>query len=159
MDNVVNHVRRLLEGSAQTVGYLGTRDERMQLSVSFVLSFAVKSDPFRVVAYLPEAALGQTERNLQINDYATLLVVNGGTFEGVQVKGNAVLKPGDEAGEAFFRMNIERLKDFYQVEEFHRPISKDPLMAVELTVKEIYDQTPGIGAGESLRVAEEGTGR
>jgi hypothetical protein len=153
MGNYIEHIQQLLEGPAQTVGYLGTRDENLQVSATIVFGFGVKANPARVVAYLPEAALGNARRNLNISDYATLLIVNAGTFEGVQVKGNAVLKPGDTEGESFLKMNLKRMMEYYG-SEFFKAIRTAPLMAVEITVKEIYDQTPGVGAGEQLRLEE-----
>lgn len=155
MDIYTNHIQRLLDGPAQTVGYLGTRDEQCQASITFVLGFGLKSDPLRVTAYLPEAALGNTARNLKTSDYATLLIVNAGTFEGVQVKGHASLGPGDTAGESFLKMNLKRMMEFYDM-EFYKEVRTAPLMAVELTVKEIYNQTPGDKAGERLQLEEGG---
>jgi hypothetical protein len=151
MDIYAKQIRKLLEGPVQTVGYLGTRDEHCQVSVVFVLGFGVSTRPLSVTAYVPEATLGNTIRNLQISDYATLLIVDAGTFEGIQVKGPAVLRPGDAAGETFMEMNVQRMKEFYDM-EFYKPISKSPLIAVDVTVKEIYNQTPGVGAGERLQL-------
>lgn len=155
MQNYEKYVQRLLEGPAQTVGYLGTRDEYMHVFVTIVFGFGVKAEPFRVVAYIPEEALGSARHNLKVSDYATLLIVNAGTFEGVQVKGNAVLRRAEAEGEAFLKMNLKRMMAFYDM-EFYKPVRTSPLIAVEITAKEIYDQTPGIGAGERLRLEEGG---
>lgn len=153
MDHIVKYIQNLLDNSGPTVGYLGTCSAGYDVTSNFIFAFGVSEGPFRVTAYIPEAVLGQARQQLVTNDYAAILIVDANSYEGVQVKGPAIIRPGDAEGEAFFKMNIKRLETFYGSDMF-KSVRMSPLIAVELTVKEIYNQTPGNGAGEPLKVEE-----
>jgi hypothetical protein len=142
----LSYLQKLLE--SPFVGHLGTSDEKHKVFRTIFFSAGVIENPTRLVIYIPEVGLEDVRRNLSISDYAaaTLIAL---TFECVQVKGSITIRPATDLEESNSKVILQRLAALQYPERIFT-MRRKPLMAVEMVIIEIYNQTPGTGAGERL---------
>jgi hypothetical protein len=147
MIQMVKYLQRLLEGPI--VGHLGTRDENHHVCRTIFFSAAVLENPPRLVLHIPEVGLASVRRNLLISNYVAALFNDAVTYQSVQVKGSAAIRLVTDLEESYFEMMRQRLADIHYPDRLFTMQHK-PLIALEIIIMEIYNQTPGTGAGELL---------
>jgi hypothetical protein len=146
------YIKKLLE--VPIVGHLGTRDENHHTDSTIFFSAVVLNNPLRLVAHVSEARMAATRRNLLVSDYAAMLFGNPIIFEAVQVKGPVRLWAATQEEESYQAMMVQRFAGYNYPDKLLMKFL--PLVSVEMTVIEMYNQTPGVGAGERMAFGETG---
>jgi hypothetical protein len=136
--------------------HLGTRNGQLEPSGARVSAVTVEADGSHVTAYVPKVAAGRVLPDLEANGRAALIFVRPTDDRACQVKGVFVSaraaatreRPALMAQWEGFRRSLERigipraLMDSWTVW---------PSVAVRVRVTDLFDQTPGPGAGAPLR--------
>src|SRR5262245_62076327 len=136
--------------------HIGTRNERLEPNGARVTAVTVDQDRRHVVAYVPAAAAAGILSDLRGNGQAALGFCRPVDDKACQVKG--VFVEDWAAGEAEqpeamrqWRGNLAQLSAVGIPDVASTNWSMWPCVAVRLRVTELYDQTPGPGAGKSLK--------
>jgi hypothetical protein len=112
-------------------------------------------DPMRVRVLLDAHDTGTIE-NLQPGANVAVTATSVPTFHSVQLKGTSrgIRATGDGDAERFARYERSFYDDIETADRTPRHLmerlSPEELVAVELDITEVYDQTPGPGAGQEL---------
>lgn len=110
----------------------------------------------RATVYVPVATSRDVIANAATTKKLAVMITRVVEHLGVQLKGSveAIRMAGDDEG-PFVRRRLQEFADV--VDEIGLPrrifmsVSHWPAFAVEITVEEVYDQTPGPRAGSCLR--------
>jgi hypothetical protein len=138
------------------VVHLGTRNARLEPNGARVTAVAVDADGSHVTAYVPKVAAGRILRDLDDNGLAALVFVRPTDDRACQVKGvlagsrpatrrerAALSSQWDRAREGLARVGVPRvLSDAWTIW---------PSVALRVRVTDLFNQTPGPGAGGPLR--------
>jgi len=143
----MDYLRAMLEGPL--VGHLAVSDENHRMIRKIFFSAAVLESPARLVIHLPEIGMAQVRHNLLIRPYLAALFGDVVTFESVQIKGKAMIRSITDAEENYFDKMLQRLADLKYPDKLFSMQHK-PLLAIEIIIEEIYNQTPGTDAGNHL---------
>lgn len=144
---MVNLLRNLVQ--QPVIGHVGTRDKEYLAYSAFFIGASMLEEPTRLVAYLFESGAVDTRRNLLLCDHVAITLADVMTYESIQVKGKAILRPITASEQARHEQMIRLLTSMHYGDKMLK-FSGRPLVALELTVAEIYNQTPGPGAGERM---------
>jgi len=135
--------------------HIGTRND--QLEPTGVLVFAVTVDPDRshVTAFLPTTGSEEVLANLQANGQAALCFGRPVDEHACQVKGVFVsarpaAKKERAAVDAQWEQSLRQLEQIGQPRVLRAGVAVWPSVAVRLRVTEVFNQTPGPGAGAPL---------
>jgi hypothetical protein len=145
--------RELLLAGVATV--VATRDDRMRPSLQRGWALAVSEDGREVTVCVPAPPGSQTRENLEAGGAVAITCSRPTTYRTVQVKGQLVAIHDPTAEQ---RAAAEAHADAFsqEVEELGLPpgagrrMFDTDLVAVTITVAELYDQTPGPRAGARL---------
>lgn len=150
-------LRQLVQGGVSTM--LGTRDRELVPECVRAVGSVVHADGRRLTVFLPHATAARSVANLRANGQVAVTFSEVPTHRTRQVKGRAlVVRDATEAERAI----MERYLDAFAKEldivglppSVSRRISFLPAHAVEIEVTEVFDQTPGPGAGARLAGSE-----
>jgi hypothetical protein len=155
-------ILRFLERA--NVAFAGTRDRRLVPHGHRVSGWTVSADGSTLTAFIPESSTPHLIESLLDNGEFAMTTEEFPAHEAYQFKGHylrhrAVL-PGDvEIVDRVRERFLRSVRPFYPP-DFEDPIRAfilEPALAVEFDVREIYDQTPGPGAGRRLVPSEAAT--
>lgn len=144
---MMDYLRTMLEGPI--VGHMAVSDENHRMIRKIFFSAAVLESPARLVIHLPEVGMANVRHNLLVRPYLAALFGDAVTFQSVQIKGEAMIRSITDAEEIYFDKMLQRLADLNYPDKLFTMQHK-PLLAIEITIEEIYNQTPGTGAGDQL---------
>jgi len=136
--------------------HLGTRNAHLEPTGARVTAVTVDVDGSHVTAYVPKVAAGRVLRDLEDNGLLALVFVRATDDRACQVKGvlvgaraasprerTAVTAQWDRVRRSFERIGIPRaLTESWIIW---------PSVALRVRVTDLFNQTPGPGAGASLR--------
>ena len=134
---------------------LGTRNDRLEPNGVRVVAVAVDADGRHLVAYVPDAAVGQVLPDLESNGQAALVFARPPDERACQVKGTfRSARPATEAErqavEGQWQRWLDRLASIGVARATFEPWITWPCTAIRLRVNAIFDQTPGPNAGVPL---------
>lgn len=144
-----------IHGSA--IFFLGTRNEELRTSVSWVFGAVADPEADRVTMFVPTIDNEAVLKDLETNGMVAMSMVDGATHEAYQLKGKCVeIRPTNQKEKAV--QEIHRTKAGARLGEAGMPPAMyqgfvmDPSVAVTFQVEEIFLQTPGPGAGDKLEL-------
>jgi len=134
---------------------MGTRDAKLVPDTTRVMGIVVHRDCERATVFLPYATGRKALANLEDNGRVAVTCSHPVSHLTFQLKGNVLSLRPAKANE---RDVVERYLDAFSrlleqvgvAPEVSSRMSGWPAHAVEMQVREIYEQTPGPGAGERL---------
>jgi hypothetical protein len=135
--------------SGPFIGHLGTCNAKGRMSSDIFCSAALHENPDRLVIHIGDAALMDVRRNIAENNYGAAIIVDVLTYEAIQIKGPLTFRPAIEEERLLNRIRVKTLVDLGYPESLET-MSSELLTAIELTIQEVYRQTPGVGAGETI---------
>ena len=144
-----------------TFAVSGTRDANRVPHVHYVSGWDVEPDQQTIRCSINQAYLDHLFSSLEDNGQFSLTVEQIGTHETYQFKGTyAGSAEPSEADFAAHRTVTERFAGavsrlFGHSEEHCRACIMDPSVIIRFTVREIFLQTPGPGAGQRIFPPEE----
>ena len=156
-----NKLKAFLEGPVSIV--VGTRDSRMVPEITRAWGARVSDDSGQISMCVPLGTSRKTLDNIESNGDIAATFALPTDYRAFQVKGvRATISEPDEADlaavqrhrDAFTEANLplgqtrERLASFFQAEMETSPT----LVKIVFTTQQIFDQTPGPGAGLTVGV-------
>ena len=119
------------------------------------IAIATKDDFDTVTLYLPASTGQETVANVATTRRVAVSVTRPLTHESIQIKGlSRGVRLAPPADEGYVR---KRLEDFAETLDaiglpmrVTRSIAHWPAFAIEVSVEEVYDQTPGPKAGNAI---------
>jgi len=135
--------------------YVATRDQELWPESMMAMGIRVHGERDAVTVYLPQALATETLKNLEANGQMAVTIARPSDFKSVQVKGTvASVRPSTETDREFQAIFRAALVEQFHIVGIPRCVTRRlvwwPSVAVELTVKEVFGQTPGPTAGEPL---------
>ncbi|MBN4049643.1 hypothetical protein JYT36_00280 [Bacteroidales bacterium AH-315-N07] len=140
------------------IGAAGTRDSNLQSSVHRIWGTKVNDDKESMTVYVAEVMADNMLKNLEDNGHIACTIGEPISHENYQFKGKFISsKKSDVVDEAFqdecIMKFVEQERKSGMPEEALQVFSKiiyKPSIAITFKVEEIYNQTPGPGAGAKL---------
>ena len=165
---IPEEIIRFLEGA--TVAYGGTRDDKLVPQVYQVTGWIVAPDRQIITCLIPDDHSRTLARSFEDNGRFSLIVVGSTTgprasnppspavdsHECYQFKGDHVAsRPANEADIAVSEQTSKRFQELFRPmfgfsEEGAAAYIRKPGVAITFRVREIFDQTPGPGAGRRI---------
>jgi hypothetical protein len=165
-------VVRFLDGA--TVGFGATRDARLVPQIYSIIGWTVGDDRETITCLFPAFHSKVLGPSLEDNGRFAFTVLGSTTgirasqppnpavdfHECYQLKGNYVRsRPANEGDVRVVKEKGERFKELFQpLFDFSdaacKALFREPILAMTFKVQEIYDQTPGPGAGGKIRLEE-----
>ena len=150
--NLTPHVQGLL--AKPVMIHLATSNERHEVATTIFVAAAPGEDPAILRLFIPQVSLGAGQRPILAHEEAAVSITEVLEYTSLQLKGRLVtLRPATPDEQAIQREMSERFVALDYPEKL-LSMSQTPLVTAEVRVREIYDQTPGPGAGRLL--ADEG---
>jgi hypothetical protein len=134
---------------------VGTRDEKLCTAISRAMGAIVNEDRETITFFVTERFSERTVENLRDNGRISLTIVEPISHEAYQLKGAYISsrKSNDKEialQDAYFDKIAVHLPKMGVPEEYWNPLVYKPSVAVTFRVEDIFDQTPGPGAGEKI---------
>ncbi len=134
---------------------VGARSEDLRPAISFAFGGVVDAGSDSITFFLPNVEGEAILRNLDQNGKVAFTVVEGISHETYQFKGKCIeARPVSEQERALQVSYREKMVPHYAAkgvpERYFGRMVYDPSTAVTFRVEEIFDQTPGPGAGGKL---------
>ena len=141
---------------AGLVIHLGTRNASLEPWGARVTAVTVDADGSHVTAYVPKVAAGRVLRDLEDNGLAALVFVRPTDDRACQVKGTfvgsrAARSPERSAVMAQWDHVLGTLERIGIPRALSNAWTTWPAVALRVRVTDLFNQTPGPGAGASLR--------
>jgi hypothetical protein len=135
--------------------HIGTRDRDLESTGMLVIAAVVDSDLTHVTAFLPKAGSEEVLANLETNGQAALCFGRPVDEHACQVKGVFVdarpaAKKERAAIEAQWEQSLKQLEQIGQPRQLRMGYPLWPCVAVRLRATQVFNQTPGPGAGALL---------
>lgn len=135
--------------------HLATRDEHLQPEAVIAIGVRVHADLRTFTAYVPEVLAAATVKNLRQNGEVAINLARPADHKSVQIKGRLRnLRPATEADKDIQTLGRSALVEQFAGIGIPRPMTRRivwwPSLAIEVEVRDVYQQTPGPGAGERL---------
>ncbi|GMV15177.1 MAG: pyridoxamine 5'-phosphate oxidase family protein [Polyangiaceae bacterium] len=150
-------LRQLLRGGVSTM--LGTRDAQLVPECARAVGCVVHADGRRLTLFLPQATAARSVANLRDNGQVAVTFSEVPTHRTRQLKGRAVVvREATNAERAIMERYVEAFAKELDIVGLPPSVSRRiaflPAHAVEIEVTEVFDQTPGPGAGARLAASE-----
>ena len=150
---LTSDIAAFLEGG-QCV-HLGTRSDTLEPTGVVVVAVSVDSDRSHVTAFLPKVGSREVLANLQANGQAALCFARPVDDHACQVKGTYVearsaTKTERAIVDAQWDQSLRQLEQIGIPRQLWAGYAVWPCVAVRVRVTEVFDQTPGPGAGARL---------
>ena len=134
---------------------VATRDDELQPEGAIAWAARVHDDRSHVTVFLPESSGRAMLRNLKVHPEIAIVFDKATSHRACQVKGRFVSTRRSKVAE---RAEVERQLDelFVDLEMIGIPRAMAaawkiwPCVAIEMRVTQLFEQTPGPGAGEPL---------
>ncbi|NOT25043.1 MAG: hypothetical protein HOP16_02970 [Acidobacteria bacterium] len=135
--------------------HLGTRSETLEPTGVVVVAVSVDSDRSHLTAFLPKVGSSEVLANLEANGRAALCFARPVDDHACQVKGTYVearpaTKKERAVVEAQWDQSLRQLEHIGMPRQLWSGYAVWPCVAVRVRVTEVFDQTPGPGAGAPL---------
>ena len=135
---------------------IATQDGQRVPEVTRALVLRCEPDPGRVTVWLPARIADKALANLRVEPRVAIGVNHPTDHQTFQLKGRAVRMgespPERQAQvEAAFAAFVEEVSKVGLPPRMLQPVVLWPLVEVEVEVSEIFNQTPGPGAGEQSK--------
>ena len=135
---------------------IGTRDAKLEPDGAIAWAARVHDDRSQLTLYLHKEAAKAMLRNLRLHPGIAVVFERPTSHRACQIKGRFVSTRPAKAGE---RAKVERQMDgfFSDLEGMGIPrallaeLEIWPCVAIQMRATELFEQTPGPGAGEPLR--------
>lgn len=142
------------------IGRSGTRDADKVPHFQRIMGWSFNDDRTRMTVIVQKVFVPSLRRCLESNDEFTANVDDPISHETYQLKGRVVetreVEPAEaRAAEAYVETLLPLFARFGIPPESGRAYCSKPGLAVTFEVREVYDQTPGPGAGKRIVPAEE----
>lgn len=136
------------------VSWVGTRNEQLRPSVSWVFGAKVDQENDRITIFVPNVEAEQTLSNLERNGLIAFTAANGISHEAYQFKGTFIEKrdssDDDHAIQEIHMSKLETLFSGLYPDQFLSGYIRFPSTAITFHVTETFIQTPGPGAGDQI---------
>lgn len=134
---------------------VATRDDQMNPEITRGWGPLVGGDGRELSLCVNAAAASATRRNLAANGEIAITFSLPTTYRSVQVKGRATLDGDPTADqeariESHMALFVEQVGQVGITAGTAQQLAVAPFLAVTCSVRELYDQTPGAGAGAPL---------
>jgi hypothetical protein len=134
---------------------VATRDEELEPEAVLAMGIRAHSDPSRVTVYLPTLTSDATRRNLEGNGDIAITLERANDARAIQIKGKATnIRDSDETDRALQAVFRAALIEQFALVGIPRATTRRlvwwPSLAVDVEVREVFQQTPGPKAGEPL---------
>ena len=139
----------------------GTRDANLIPRIQYVSGWEVESDRLTIRCSIPEADIDNLISSLEDNGQLSLTVEQIGSHETYQFKGNYIGSTAPNGADLAAHQRIKNRfaklasQTFGLPEDIGLAFTPRPSLVVRFTVREIFLQTPGPGAGHRLFPPEE----
>jgi hypothetical protein len=148
-DNLIEFIH------GNTFIYIGARNEKKQTTVNRVLGAKVNSDADSFTCFIPKAVADKLVSYLETCNKAAVIMGTLPSNEAFQFKGTCTsIRVANDGELAYMQVYLDKMsahgKQFGIPEELFGDFVVDPSIAVTLKVEEIYDSTPGPGAGKLI---------
>jgi hypothetical protein len=135
--------------------YIGARNEKLQTTCNRVLGAKVNPDGDSFTCFIPKAAADKLVSYLEACNKYVVAMATLPSYEAYQFKGTCTSIRDADNGElaqaqAYLDKMVAFTSQFGIPEEFFGSFAVDPSIAATIKVEEIYDQTPGPGAGKLI---------
>lgn len=142
----------------RTVSYLGTRNAALSPRLDICLGVRVGRDNEHLIVYVIDRRMDGLLQNLREEGEMAVSVGEDNGHECYQFKGRCVgVRPSTEADYAVQDLWWDKILGPWETqlspEDFKKvsaQLCRRPTFAVELQIREIFDQTPGPGSGRKL---------
>jgi predicted pyridoxine 5'-phosphate oxidase superfamily flavin-nucleotide-binding protein len=139
--------------------FVGSRDEALMPHANRVYGAIVGADRENITFYVLEKEFEKLKRNLESNNYTSLSIADSFSHETYQFKGTYLSSRKSNAqDEAILDIYADKLAGVVKAlgvpEELLKLFVYKPSVAITFQVKEIFDQTPGPGAGKKITEEE-----
>ena len=134
---------------------VGTRDEKLCPAVNRVFGAIVNADRATITFFVPEIMSEKMVRDLKDNGRIALLICEPISHETYQFKGAYISsrKSNEEEiafQDGYFNKISSHMAQVGTPEEYWNTLVYKPSVAVTFRVEDIFDQTPGPGAGKKI---------
>lgn len=137
---------------------IATADERLRPHFLRAYGVEIMSERSAVTVYAPEAVAGPTLANLSHRKAIALTVASMEDLTGVQLKGDVIsIAPAGSEADRPIDENQERVAMMMRrhigephAELWRRRVTR-PAIAITFAVRDVFNQTPGKGAGERVK--------
>lgn len=152
-------ILEFLQGAS--AGFCGTRDHALVPFVHRMSGWRVEEDGATLRCFFPREFLRGLVENVEDNGRISVTIERIGAHETYQFKGRYLdSAPCDEADLEAYARSCERLVDAVTAyhgfsREASRGYALPPVRTIRFRVEEIYNQTPGPGAGRRIVPPEE----
>jgi pyridoxamine 5'-phosphate oxidase-like protein len=136
---------------------VATRDARLEPEVMLAMGIRPSADRTRLTVYLPTALAARTCQNLSDNGDIAVTVERPIDLRAVQIKGRSLgVRPSSEADRELQSMFRAGLVEAFGAVGIPRSLSRRltwwPSVAVDVSIRDVFFQTPGPNAGEPFPV-------
>lgn len=154
---ISDSLRQLIQSGVSTM--VGTRDQELVPECVRAVGSVVALDGLRLTVFLPARSAARSVANLRANGEIAVTFSEVPTHRTRQVKGRAVfVRDATEAESAIMERYIAAFGAELDIVGMPPSVSRRlaylPAHAVEIEVREVFDQTPGPGAGARLAASE-----
>jgi hypothetical protein len=133
---------------------IATADERLRPHFLRAYGVEIAADRGLVTVFAPEPVAAPTLANLAQRKAIALTIASMEDLTGVQLKGDVIaIKPGGDDANRAIDENQERVAAMMRrhIGEHHAELWKQrvtrPVVAITFAVRDVFNQTPGKGAG------------
>jgi hypothetical protein len=147
-------LRRFLDGGISV--FVATVDAEGVPTCCRGIAFDTKDDFDTITVYLPAATAGETVANLATTRRIAVGLTEPLSHDSVQIKGvtrGVKLAPAQDREFVVSRLEAfaNTLDNFGLPRNVTRTLNHWPAFAIEVSVEQVFDQTPGPRAGVELR--------
>jgi hypothetical protein len=134
---------------------VATRDRELEPEALLAMGIRAHADARHVTVYLPAATAGVTRQNLADNGDIAITLERASDARAIQIKGKATnVRDSDETERALQAVFRAALIEQFALVGIPRATTRRlvwwPSLAVDVEVREVFQQTPGPKAGEPL---------
>jgi hypothetical protein len=134
---------------------VGTRDASLAPESTRAWGIRVSEDRASVIVFLTEAISRKTLQNLRENGQIAISCTRPTDHQACQIKGRLrTIRPADqrdgESSRRWHRDFVEELVAIGVPAELGEAWITEPALAVDIEVTDVFEQTPGPGAGEKV---------
>ena len=137
--------------------YVATCDRELSPEAVLAMGLRVSEDRTILTVYLPEVLAETTRRNLAVNPEVAVTIEHANACKAVQVKGRAIsTRSSTEADREFQMMFRASFVESFALVGIPRSLTRRlvwwPSLVVDVSIRDLFTQTPGPHAGEALSV-------
>lgn len=137
--------------------YVATCDRELSPEAVLAMGLRVSEDRTVLTVYLPAVLAEVTRRNLAVNPEVAITIEHAIACKAAQVKGRAItIRNSTEADREFQLMFRASFVESFALVGIPRSLTRRlvwwPSLVVDVSVRDVFTQTPGPHAGEAISV-------